>query len=214
MSIGTNHGHGLPGDNLGAIQNSLSLSELFIAKYEVEVTPGNRISDIQVSITHTEGTSPAQMLQDAVKAQGGDFPISQASVDYLVAQDPTLLIPATESVRITVQITSTGKVYWNEGKSREDQELLVSSMGTQGAKLYELALGAMAHYIATDRSLIGGFEKGPGPNDDHDWSVRVRTTDGSANFHGSKTPVCLTCGFWSDAGYYLYDYATVKREPK
>ena len=138
------------GDAFKELRKRLTPTDLFIAKYNIQVH-----SSHEVSFVLPRGVSRYEMLSEAqgvVSARDGRNLVYPEHLQNW-ANDSTFTLSCTTPERIRID----GHVEGGNGKTRKQQEAFLERKGLQKAKLEDLAAAFVAHYVATGTDLFENF---------------------------------------------------------
>jgi hypothetical protein len=153
---------------LEKLRATLTPTDLFIAKYNIQVQGAH-----EVSFVLPEGISRYEMLSEA---QGLVWERDLIMPSQLKGweNDSKFTAPCGTPERIQID----GHVEGGDGKGRPEQEAFLTGKGLTPVLLEDLAAAFAAHYIATGDPLFEWFE-------DYDCTPLVRAADGALIFAAS-----------------------------
>ena len=138
------------GDAFKELRAKLTPTDLFIAKYNIQVH-----SSHEVSFVLPKGVSRYEML---CEAQGV---VAERNRRNLVYPDDLKKWENEDAFKASCttpeRIRIDGHVKGGDGKTRKKQEAFLERKGLQQAKLEDLAAAFVAHYVATGTDLFEGL---------------------------------------------------------
>jgi hypothetical protein len=174
------------GEAFKALRSTLSRTDLFVAKYNIQVHGPH-----EVSFVLPRGVSRYEMLCEAQEL------VAERDQRDLVY--PDLLKDWGNDARFTASCESPeriqidGHVEGGDGMTRKQQENFLKGKGLEQAKLEDLAAAFVAHWVATEEPLFGWHEKGLR------WSFSVRAIGGALGFVVVALGVCGFDDAFSDS---------------
>jgi hypothetical protein len=131
------------------LRNTLSPTDLFIAKYNIQVHGPH-----EVSFVLPQGVSRYEMLLEAheLVAERDERDLVWPIQLNKLEKDKTFQATTTTPERIQID----GHVEGGDGKTRAKQEAFLKSKGLPQANLEDLAAAFVAFYVATGKSLFEG----------------------------------------------------------
>jgi hypothetical protein len=144
------------------LRNTLSPTDLFIAKYNIQVHGPH-----EVSFVLPKGVSRYEMLCEAQELVAERDNRNLVLPTRLKEWERDKTFKATTTIPERIQID--GHVEGGDGKTRAEQEAFLKSKGLPQANLEDLAAAFVAFYVATGKNLFEG--------------KRVRAAGGVLNFH-------------------------------
>ena len=153
------------------LRTTLSPTDLFIAKYNIQVHGPH-----EVSFVLPKGVSRYEMLCEAQGLVAGrdSRPLVWPAQLTKWKDDKTFKATSTTPERIQID----GHVEGADGKTRAKQEEFLKSKGLPQANLEDLAAAFVAHWVATGEPLFGRYRQ-------NEWSFVVRAAGGALYFNGS-----------------------------
>jgi hypothetical protein len=158
------------GEAFKALRSTLSRTDLFVAKYNIQVHGPH-----EVSFVLPRGLSRYEMLCEAQELV--------AKRDQRDLVYPNRLKEWGNDARFTASCESperiqiNGHVKGGDAMTRKDQEKFLQRKGLEQAQLEDLAAACVAHYVATEEPLLGWYEK------DSSWGFTVRAVGGALFFN-------------------------------
>jgi hypothetical protein len=137
------------GASFKELRNTLSPTDLFIAKYNIQVHGPH-----EVSFVLPKGVSRYEMLREAQGLVAGRDNLNLVWPDQLKTLKDNKTFKATTTTPERIQID--GHVKGGDGKTRADQEAFLKSKGLPQANLEDLAAAFVAFYVATRTDLFEG----------------------------------------------------------
>jgi hypothetical protein len=168
--------------------NTLTPTDLFIAKYNIQVHGPHEVSFVLPS-----GVSRYEMLCEAQGLVAERDNRNLVFPDRLKKWEAEATFNSTSITPERIQID--GHVEGGDAKNRADQEALLKSKGLPQANLEDLAAALVAFYVATGKNLFEG--------------KRVRAAGGALSFSSVGLVVCVL----DDAGS-LSNVAVSSRVPR
>jgi hypothetical protein len=151
------------------LRNTLTPTDLFIAKYNIQVHGPH-----EVSFVLPKGVSRYEMLCEAQGLVAGRDNRDLVYPDRLKKWEAEATFKSTSTTPERIQID--GHVDGGDGMNRADQEAFLKNMGLPQANLEDLAAAFMAHWVATGEPLFGWYDQA------NEWSFVVRAAGGALNF--------------------------------
>ncbi len=132
------------------LRNTLTPTDLFIAKYNIQVHGPH-----EVSFVLPQGVSRYEMLREA-QGLAAETETRRNLVwpNRLNKWEKDKTFQATSTTPERIQID--GHVDGGDAKNRADQEALLNNMGLPQANLEDLAAAFVAFYVATGKDLFEG----------------------------------------------------------
>jgi len=156
------------GEAFKALRSTLSPTDLFVAKYNIQVHGPH-----EVSFVLPRGVSRYEMILEAHAL------VAERDKRDLVY--PPHLKEWGNEARFTASCESPeriqidGHVQGGDEKTRTQQEKFLTTKGLEQAQLEDLAVAFVAHYVATGEPLFGWYKNNP-------WSFVVRAVGGALSF--------------------------------
>ena len=137
------------GEEFKNLRNTLTPTDLFIAKYNIQVHGPH-----EVSFVLPKGVSRYEMLCEAqgLVAERDNLNLVWTNQLERWKDDKTFKATSTTPERIQID----GHVEGGDGMNRADQEAFLKSKGLPQANLEDLAAAFVAFYIATGKNLFEG----------------------------------------------------------
>ena len=142
------------GEAFKALRSTLSPTDLFVAKYNIQVHGSH-----EVSFVLPRGVSRYEMILEAHAL------VAERDKRDLVY--PPHLKEWGKDARFTASCESPeriqidGHVKGGDGKTREQQEKFLTTKGLEQAQLEDLAVAFVANYVATGEPLFGWYRNNP-----------------------------------------------------
>jgi hypothetical protein len=131
------------------LRTTLSSTDLFIAKYNIQIHGPHEVSFVLPS-----GVSRYEMLCEAQELASVRDNRDLVWPHQLKQWDKDKTFKATTTTPERIQID--GHVEGGDGMNRADQEAFLNNMGLPQANLEDLAAAFVAFYVATGKSLFEG----------------------------------------------------------
>ncbi len=135
------------GAALKELRATLTPTDLFIAKYNIQVHGPH-----EVSFVLPTGTSRYEMLSEAQGLATGRDHRNLVYPDQLKEWEQATTFKATSTTPEWIQID--GHVEGGDAKNRKDQEAFLESKGLAPANIEDLAAAFVAFYVATGKDLF------------------------------------------------------------
>jgi hypothetical protein len=157
------------GEAFKALRSTLSRTDLFVAKYNIQVHGPH-----EVSFVLPRGVSRYEMLCEAQELVKNRDQRDLVYPDHLNRRmgDARFTASCDQPERIQID----GHVKGGDAMTRKDQEKFLQRKGLEQAQLEDLAAAFVAHYVATEEPLLGWYEK------DSSWGFTVRAVGGALSF--------------------------------
>jgi len=158
------------GEEFKNLRNTLTPTDLFIAKYNIQVHGPH-----EVSFVLPKGVSRYEMLCEAqgLVAERDNRNLVLPTQLERWKDDKTFKATSTTPERIQID----GHVDGGDGMNRADQEAFLKNMGLPQANLEDLAAAFVAHCVATGEPLFGCYDQA------NEWSFMVRAAGGVLSFN-------------------------------
>jgi len=159
------------GETFKELRNILSPTDLFIAKYNIQVHGPH-----EVSFVPPKGVSRYEMLcgaQALVEVRENRVLVWPTQLKKW-KDDKTFQASCIKPERIQID----GHVEGGDGKTRVDQEAFLKGKALPQANLEDLAAAFVAYRVATGEPLFGWWDKAS------QWSFVVRAAGGALVFNG------------------------------
>jgi hypothetical protein len=137
------------GEEFKNLRNTLTPTDLFIAKYNIQVHGPH-----EVSFVLPKGVSRYEMLCEAQGLVAGRDNRNLVYPDRLNKWEAEATFKSTSTTPERIQID--GHVDGGDGMNRADQEAFLKNMGLPQANLEDLAAAFVAFYVATGKNLFEG----------------------------------------------------------
>ena len=151
------------------LRTTLSPTDLFIAKYNIQVHGPH-----EVSFVLPKGVSRYEMLCEAQGLVAGRDSRDLVWPDDLKTWKDDKTFKATSTTPERIQID--GHVAGGDAMNRADQESFLKNKGLPQANLEDLAAAFVAHWVATGEPLFGCYDQA------YEWSFAVRAAGGALRF--------------------------------
>jgi hypothetical protein len=165
------------------LRTTLSPTDLFIAKYNIQVHGSH-----EVSFVLPQGVSRYEMLCEAqglvAERESGRDLVWPGVLKTTWKEDKTFQATSTTPERIQID----GHVKGGDGKTRADQEEFLKRKGLPQANLEDLAAAFVAHWVATGEPLFGWYKKFD------QWTFTVRAAGGALYFFSNGLVVNVIVG--------------------
>jgi hypothetical protein len=135
------------GEAFKALRSTLSRTDLFVAKYNIQVHGPH-----EVSFVLPRGVSRYDMILEAhvlVAERDGRDLVYPNDLKRVVEKPPF-----TTSCDQPERIQIDGNVEGGDGKTRKQQERFLTTKGLEQAQLEDLAAAFVAHWVATGQDLL------------------------------------------------------------
>ena len=135
------------GEAFKALRSTLSRTDLFVAKYNIQVHGPH-----EVSFVLPRGVSRYEMLCEAQELVAERDKLDLVYPDHLKewANDARFTASCESPERIQIN----GHVKGGDEKTRKQQEKFLTTKGLEQAQLEDLAAAFVAHYVATGQDLF------------------------------------------------------------
>jgi hypothetical protein len=151
------------------LRNTLTPTDLFIAKYNIQVHGSHEVSFVLPS-----GVSRYEMLREAHELVAERDERNLVWPTQLNKWEKNKTFQATSTTPERIQID--GHVEGGDEKTRAEQEAFLKSKGLPQANLEDLAAAFVAHWVATGEPLFGWYNKFD------QWTFTVRAAGGALGF--------------------------------
>jgi hypothetical protein len=157
------------GEAFKALRSTLSRTDLFVAKYNIQVHGPH-----EVSFVLPRGVSRYEMLCEAQELVAERDQRDLVYRGHLKewGNDARFTASCESPERIRID----GHVEGGDEKTRKQQEKFLTTKGLEQAQLEDLEAAFVAHYVATGEPLFGWYKK------DSSWSFVVRAVGGALDF--------------------------------